>query len=242
MKLHLAGKIIVFIQILLSAALLFLLKTSGLVPDTYFLILLIILIVMAAFNMFLQFRRTRIFILGIVLSILIIILSGLGIAGVRYAVSFMDRIAGLDYQTYDMVVVVKAEDKASQLQDIANYRFGIQTASDTENTEKMIQDIETNLGRSVKIQEYDNIQEEAQALLSGRVEAAVYNNAFSGILEEYIDGYADQVKEIYRYGVEVPVETESQEPGDTREAFNLYISGIDVNGPISTTSGKPSGT
>ena len=37
MKSHLAGKIIVFIQILLSAALLFLLKTSGLVPDTYFL-------------------------------------------------------------------------------------------------------------------------------------------------------------------------------------------------------------
>ena len=154
--------------------------------------------------------------------------SGLGTAGVLYAVRFMDRIAGLDYQTYDMVVVVKAEDKAEQLQDIANYRFGIQTASDTENTEKMIRDIETNLGRSVKSQEYDNIQEEAQALLSGRVEAAVYNNAFSGILEEYIDGYADQVKEIYRYGVEVPVETESQEPEDTRESFNLYISGISI--------------
>ena len=227
MKSHLAGKIIVFIQILLSAALLLLLKTSGLVPDTYCLMLLIILAVMAAFHMFLQFRKTRIFILGIVLSILLSSFSGLGIAGVLYAVRFMDRIAGLDYQTYDMVVVVKAEDKAEQLQDIANYRFGIQTASDTENT---------SLGRSVKIQEYDNIQEEAQALLSGRVEAAVYNNAFSGILEEYIDGYADQVKEIYRYGVEVPVETESQEPEDTRESFNLYISGIDVNGPISTTS------
>ena len=36
MKSHLAGKIIVFIQILLSAALLLLLKTSRLVPDTYF--------------------------------------------------------------------------------------------------------------------------------------------------------------------------------------------------------------
>ena len=134
-----------------------------------------------------------------------------------------------------MVVVVKAEDKAEQLQDIANYRVGIQTGSDTENTEKMIQDIETNLGRTVKIQEYDNIQQEAEALLSGRVEAAVYNNAFSGILEEYIDGYADQVKEIYRYGVEVPVEADSQEPEDTQESFNLYISGIDVDGPISTT-------
>ena len=236
MKLHLAGKIIVSIQILLSAVLLLLLKTSGFVPETYFWILLIILSVMAVFNMFLQFRKSRIFILGIVLSIPIIAFSVLAIAGVLYAVRFMDRIAGIDYQTYDMVVVVKAEDKAEQLQDIANYRFGIQTGSDTENTEKMIQDIETNLGRDVKIQEYDNIQQEAQALLSGRVEAAVYNNAFSGILEEYIDGYADQVKEIYRYGVEVPVEADSQEPEDAQESFNLYISGIDVDGPISTTS------
>ena len=120
MKSHLAGKIIVFIQILLSAALLLLLKTSGLVPDTYCLMLLIILAVMAAFHMFLQFRKTRIFILGIVLSILLSSFSGLGIAGVLYAVRFMDRIAGLDYQTYDMVVVVKAEDKAEQLQDIGN--------------------------------------------------------------------------------------------------------------------------
>lgn len=239
MKSHLAGKIIVSVQILLSAVLLLLLKTSGFVPETYFFILLIILAAMAVFNMFLQFRKSRIFILGIVLSIPIIAFSVLAIAGVLYAVRFMDRIAGIDYQTYDMVVVVKAEDKAEQLQDIANYRFGIQTGSDTENTEKMIQDIETNLGRAVKIQEYDNIQQEAQALLSGRVEAAVYNNAFSGILEEYIDGYADQVKEIYRYGVEVPVEADSQEPEDTQdtqESFNLYISGIDVDGPISTTS------
>ena len=131
MKLHLAGKIIVSIQILLSAVLLLLLKISGFVPETYFFILLIILAAMAVFNMFLQFRKSRIFILGIVLSIPIIAFSVLAIAGVLYAVRFMDRIAGIDYQTYDMVVVVKAEDKAEQLQDIANYRFGIQTGSDT---------------------------------------------------------------------------------------------------------------
>ena len=122
MKLHLAGKIIVSVQILLSAVLLLLLKISGFVPETYFFILLIILAAMAVFNMFLQFRKSRIFILGIVLSIPIIAFSVLAIAGVLYAVRFMDRIAGIDYQTYDMVVVVKAEDKAEQLQDIANYR------------------------------------------------------------------------------------------------------------------------
>ena len=114
MKSHLAGKIIVFIQILLSAALLLLLKTSGLVPDTYFLILLIILAAMAAFNMFLQFRKTRILILGIVLSILIIILSGLGIAGVLYAVRFMDRIAGLVYISNKLTILHGQSDHLSR--------------------------------------------------------------------------------------------------------------------------------
>lgn len=236
MKSHSAGKIIVFIQILVSAVLLLQLKTSGLIPQRYFLIVLAVLAVIAVFNMFLQFRKSKIFILGIVLSLLVIVFSAAAVVGIQSAVGVMDSIRSLDYQTHDMVVVVKADDKAEQLQDIANYRFGIQKASDTENTEKMMEDIETTLGRTVKIQAYDNIQQEAEALLSGRIEAAVYNNAFSGILEEYIEGYSEQVKEIYRYGVEVPVEAQTEEPADIQAPFNLYISGIDVNGPISTTS------
>ena len=99
MKLHLAGKIIVSIQILISAVLLLLLKISGFFPETYFFILLIILAAMAVFNIFLQFRKSRIFILGIVLSIPIIAFSVLAIAGMLNAVRFMVRIAGIDYQT-----------------------------------------------------------------------------------------------------------------------------------------------
>lgn len=236
MRRHLAGKILVLIEIILSVLFLGYIKRSGLLPDNYFYILLIVLAVLAIFNMLLQFLKGKIFILGVILSILASILSCVGMTGVRSAVELMERVSSLDYRTDNMVAVVKADDPAEELQDIANYRFGIQSGSDTENTEKMISDIEENLGREIKVQEYSNIQEEAEALLSGRTEAAVYNDAFTSILEEYIENYSSQVKVIYQYGVETPVETIEGEAQDVRQPFNVYISGIDVDGPISTTS------
>ena len=41
---------------------------------------------------------------------------------------------------------------------------------------------------------------------------------------------------IYQYGVEKSVETQMTEEADVQKPFNLYISGIDVDGPITTTS------
>lgn len=207
MRRHLAGKILVLIEIILSVLFLGYIKRSGLLPDNYFYILMTVLAVLAIFNMLLQFLKGKIFILGVILSILISILSCVGMTGVRSAVDLMEHISSLDYRIDNMVAVVKADDPAEELQDIVNYRFGIQSGSDTENTEKMISDIKEHLGREIKIQEYPNIQEEAEALLSGRIETAVYNDAFTSILEEYIEDYSSQVKVIYQYGVETPVET-----------------------------------
>ncbi len=236
MRRHLAGKIFVLIEIVLSLLFLVAIKRSGILPDHYFMALLAVLAVLAIFNMLLQFLKSKIFILGVILSILISVLSGIGTVAVQSAVQLMDQISDLDYQTDNMVAVVRADDPAKELSDIANYRFGIQNGSDTENTEKMIADIEEKLGRDIKVQEYPNIQEEAEALLSGRIEAAVYNDAFTSILEEYEEDYSSKIKVIYQYGVETPVETVQGEAQDVQQPFNVYVSGIDVDGPISTTS------
>lgn len=236
MSRHLAGKIIVLIQVVLSAMLLLAISRSGLLPENYFIILAVILGVLAVFNMLLQFLKSKIFILGIIISILVSVFSGLGVAGVQSAVQLMDEISSLDYRTDNMVVAVKADDAAEDLRDMENYRFGIQNGADLDNTEKMLEDIEKNLNREIKVQEYSNIQEEAEALLAGRVEAAVYNDAFTSILEENIEDYSSKVKVIYQYGVETPVEKQETETADVQKPFNVYVSGIDVNGPITTTS------
>ena len=73
----------------------------------------------------------------------------------------------------------------------------------------------------------------ANGLLSGEIEAAIYNEAFDGIIEEGIEDYKDQVKILYQYGIETEIQ---QEDTSVEEPFNVYISGIDVAGPITTNS------
>lgn len=41
-----------------------------------------------------------------------------------------------------MVVVVRADDSAKTLEDAKDYRYGIQTSVDVENTDKMLEDVE----------------------------------------------------------------------------------------------------
>lgn len=233
---HLTGKIIVLIQVVLSVMLLITVYRSDMLPQKYFIVLTAVLAFLAVFNMLLQFLKSKIFILGVILSILISIVCVVGTVAVNYVVQLMESVVGRSYQIDNMVVVVKADDPAEDLQDLVNYRFGIQNSADTDNTDKMVEDIESNLGREIKVQTYDNIQEEAEALLEGRVEAAIYNDAFSPVLEENIEDYASKVKVVYQYGVETAIETQEAEETDVQKPFNLYISGIDVDGPITRTS------
>ena len=177
--------------------------------------------------------KNKIFILGIVLSILISIGLAFGVVYLSKANQLLKDVGGATYKTDNMIVVVKKDDPAENLLDAQDYRFGFQTAADQDNNEKMKEDIQSAVGRELKVVEFDTVQDEAQGLLDGKIEAAVYNEAFAGIIEETIEDYADQVRVLYQYGIDTPIE---QEETNIEEPFNVYISGIDVSGPITTNS------
>ncbi|QEK18916.1 Putative transcriptional regulator YwtF [[Clostridium] hylemonae DSM 15053] len=104
---------------------------------------------------------------------------------------------------------------------------------DQENNGKMIEDVQKVIGRDMKLEEYDTLQEEAEALLKGRIDAAIYNEAFAGILDDAIEDYSSEIRILYQYGIDTPVEADE---ADIETPFNIYISGIDVSGPITTNS------
>lgn len=99
----------------------------------------------------------------------------------------------------------------------------------------MMDDIESVLGQAPDVDEYVTVQQEAQALLNGEIGAAIYNEAFTGIIEDEIEGYSDQVKILYQYGIETEI-VQEEEKQDVGQPFNIYISGIDVAGDITTNS------
>lgn len=235
---HLKGKIVTFVQLVLSLIFLATMINNGLIPMKYIVLSGIILLIMFALTFGLQFAKHKLNILGVFVSILVSIGVVVGIAGVLYVGQFMKEVGGAEYKTDNMIVVVRAEDAAETLEDAANYHFGIQTSQDQENNKLMLKDIKDKLNREFKTIEYSTVLEEGTALLEGKIDAAIYNEAFTGLLDEVNEGYSDKVRVLYQYGIETKVEIpeEKEETISVEEPFNVYISGIDVSGSITTTS------
>lgn len=230
---HVVGMCITLIQLLLSIAFLVLAGKNGMIPGKYLIPMGVVLVVLFGVAFGLQFLRGNGYIAGLVISIIVDLVLGVGIFSVYKADKLLGDVGGATYKTDNMVVVVRADDPAETLMDAKEYRYGIQTSLDAENTNKMLEDVQKSVGRTVKVQEYGTLQEEAEALLWGRVDAAIYNEAMTSVLEESIDDYSSQVKILYQYGIETEI---AKEEKNVEEPFNVYISGIDVSGAISTTS------
>ena len=231
--LHMAGKLITLIQLILAVGLIAVIWNSGLAPTKYLVAIIIILLILFGVTFGLQYVKNKVYIVGIVLSIILSILQAIGIVYMLKADKLMADIGGANYKTDNMIVVVKKDNPASNLMDASMYRFGTQTAVDQENTQIMVDNINTSLGREVKIEQYGTVQELANALLEGRVDAAIYNQALDGLITDAIEEYSEQVRVLYQYGIETEIE---QENVDVEEPFNVYISGIDVSGPVATNS------
>lgn len=231
--LHMAGKLITLIQLILAVGLIAVIWNSGLVPTKYLVAIIIVLLILFGVTFGLQYVKNKIYIVGIVLSIILSILQAIGIVYMLKADKLMADVGGANYKTDNMIVVVKKDNPASNLMDASMYRFGTQTAVDQENTQTMLDNINKALGREVKVEQYGTVQELANALLEGRVDAAVYNQALDGLITDSIEDYSDKVRVLYHYGIETELE---QETADVGEPFNVYISGIDVDGPIATNS------
>ena len=230
---NMAGKLITILQLILSAGLLILVWNSGMVPGLYLALLGGGLLLLFAVTFCLQYVKSKVKYAGMVISILISIGLAVGIVYFLRIQQTMADVGGATYKTDNMIVVVKASDPAESILDAANYRFGYQTSVDQENNDKMLDDVQTVAGRELTLSEYDTVTDLANGLLSGQIEAAIYNEAFDGIIEESIEDYKDQVKILYQYGIETEIQ---QEDTNVEAPFNVYISGIDVSGPITTNS------
>jgi len=228
-----AGKLITLIQLILAVGLIAVIWNSGLVPTKYLVAIIIVLLILFGVTFGLQYVKNKVYIVGIVLSIILSILQAIGIVYMLKADKLMADVGGANYKTDNMIVVVKKDNPASNLMDASMYRFGTQTAVDQENTQTMLDNINKALGREVKVEQYGTVQELANALLEGRVDAAVYNQALDGLITDSIEDYSEQVRVLYQYGIETELE---QETADVEEPFNVYISGIDVSGPVATNS------
>ena len=148
----------------------------------------------------------------------------------------------LGKQVDSMLVAVRSNDPAEKVKDTADYIYGLQHAEDGSDVDKAMEKVNQEIGAEVMTAEYKTLSEQAGALLDGNVQAIVYNEGFSGLLDEVYDNFQGQVKIIAQYSIESEGDTDTVIQGKAaevnvkNETFNFYISGIDVYGPVSTKS------
>ena len=232
---NLMGKLITLIQLLVSVICSVTVAGSGMLPKKYLIFLIGALAVLFGATHILQYPKNKVLrYTGMIISLLMTIILAAISMGMMKTDDVLKKVGGATYKTDNMVVVVKKGDSAKNIEDAEDYRFGYQTAVDQKNTDKMIEDIEKKVGKDVKTEEYESLTDEANALLNGNVDAAVFNEGYMSMIDESVEGFSDQVRILYQYGIKTKLKEEKK--ADVQEPFNVFISGIDVSGPITTNS------
>ena len=247
------------IQTVISALLLYMLISCGLLPAKYLGIaigavigLLLITYITSRSDSF----AARSF--GTALALIVCLILVFAAFYLRQIVRTLDQISGTNTEINSIVVAVVEGNPVQNIGETAGYTFGVQENFDEEIIKSITDDIIVKNGDSeLKIIPYDSVLQLAQALLNNEVDAVIYNNAYLSILDDALNGFSTQTKIIYEktfeYDIE-NIETNSEkkhvtiERGEgrdtviakdislTEDSYTILISGIDVSGPINTTS------
>ena len=232
---RITGRIAFLIQAVLSLIMIVTGGRTGMLPWKYIVLIFIVLALLSALTFVQNLKRNRkVRLAGIGISTAVIICV---LVFTNYFNKTIGLISGGDnaQKTDNMVVVVRSNDPAEVLMDAKDYTYAIHKSSGESASNEMITDIESALSSKIKVEEYSSDVEAAKALLEGKVDAAIYNKAYTSVIAESLedDEYEDQVRVLYQYGIQTTIEKETVDVG---EPFNVLISGIDVYGDISQTS------
>ena len=240
------GKAVLTIHVCLAVLAGLFLYKSGYLPNTYLAAACAALAATVLITLpFHLGKGTGARILGMIVSLLLCLVMGVGLRYMVKVNSALNKITTQPQEMSTFVVVVKADDPAQSMEDAAGYSFAV---SRTEPAGRL-DEFRTVLGHETGADDpmlvsYDSPADCASALLDGKTNAALYNEGYSATLEEMIEDYSEKVRVLYRFDLAQAVEEAAGKGGkgegvripSVDKPFTVYISGIDVDGPITTTS------
>lgn len=224
------------IQLIVSLILMISLFVLNMLPMKYIAIVGVLLLILFLVVLFSQLLSKKKGIAGKIFSVFMSIVLAVGSFYIFKTNGTVQEISGGGLKLDKMVVAVLAEDPAETIQDASDYNFGVQYVMKGDDVRETVDVINTELGREIATTEYKSVQEQATALHNGEVQAIIYNEAYTGILEEEFGEFSSNIKVIYSHNIKSKVENKASEVKVEDDSFTVYISGIDVYGAIETNS------
>ena len=233
---HIPGLIVMLVVLATAVVFAGMLLNMKVIPTKFIavisLVMLILVLIVGAL-VWNTDKKIR-FVLGVLIAAILGAAFILGSMYVYQTHSALADISGVNTEVTEVGIYVRADDSADSIAATADYVYGVLTDLDRENSDKAIQEVDSEAGKSVKVQEFAGLTELVDGLLNGQTGAIVLNSAYLSVIEE-MDGYSDvssRIRELTVKKVETTIEPQqteqkSEDSADKGTVYTIFISGID---------------
>lgn len=196
------------------------------------IIITIGLLVVLAISIFLQKTKKSPLVTTVVLVIFSLV-SLVGIFGFKQMIDITNRMnQTAAFSEVEMSIVVPKESDIKDVSQLTSVQAP--TKVDKNNIETLMSALKKDKKVDVKVDDVASYQEAYDNLKSGKSKAMVLSGSYASLLESVDSNYASNLKTIYTYKIKKKNNNSAKQVDS--KVFNIYISGIDTYGSISTVS------
>ena len=234
-RLKIVNSTLLGVYTLLAAFLIFTIFRYHFLAFRYVNILVTALIlVVAVLSGFLIFKGKA----GKTTSAILIVALLVGSVSMYAVKGLVDLSAGVNstsnYSEYEMSIVVPADSDVQNLKQLTNVLAP--SGNDQDNVQALMKNISQTQGHELTVDTASSYLAAYKSLTSGEAKAMVLNSVFEDTIRGEDPDYASKIKKIYTYKISKKIDTAIGKQDPNAEVFNIYVSGIDTYGPISSVS------
>lgn len=242
-KLITSKYLILAIQLIVSAVVVYLSFKLKLIPIKYLIAMIVLLIVLLVgfFGIIysgekkqktgIQSKRSTI---TKIISLLVSIALVFGCTMLTRSDQFIDKVSDAVGQEY-VISVIALKDSDITKKDLDGKTFGVCYEKDSNTLTTALADMEKEIGEQ-KYNKYDNYQELADALYNKEVDCIVVGEQFRTQLQANHEAFNEETKVITSYTYDAKLEITTKKTDVTENPFSVYVTGIDVYGSLKTVS------
>lgn len=237
LKKILSAKTFLFLQLLATVAFLFTMVRVQFLPMMYILVIAGVFLFLWLITLLLQLKARETSIRAILSRMLAVFLCVILVIGTVFVQSGYNAISGFtnaDQETSIVSVIVLDESSYEKIGDLEGKKIGLNNQIDKENVVKAKNEVNEQVEATYKaVSDFGTL---AEGLYDKSMDAILMNEAYRGTIEEEHENFSDETRVIYQVEISRQTENLANTGGVEDGVFNVCITGIDTEGPVSTVS------
>lgn len=231
-KKNLIGNVVIGILLFISIFLIGTIIKMDFMPFKYLIIVILILgIIDFALVWCIKRGKKIVRIITMIISLIISVV----LSFISFNILKTNSILGnmnLNYKTHNYSVLVLKDSGYSDISELDGEKLGYYD-NKLDEPKEILSKIEEKI--SVDSVLYSDLDETVDALMNKEVEMIVLEESYIKMLDEE-SNFSSKVKSIYNFKIKIEVKDVSKDIDVTNEPFNIYLSGIDTFGEVSSVS------